>query len=242
MRVAYEGITRDSGTLTVFLLGLRVVPVHAEAIILTAHPDLIRALDQTEEWGSAGVAKLGNSHLLHPILSELQNCAPIKLQQWGPTTDKGMISVTKALVKKVLIHDGRFTAQEVQLVAGSQKVFYKALTWSNIYRSVEPQTAIRIKVALTQFALNGSTPTSAEIWKGIRHTKNIRNFLWKVLHNSFTIGDHWSNIPNFGHQQHCRLCDETEMVRHILFKCGNSPSQKTIWSLAEKLWHPRKTS
>ena len=169
-----------------------------------------------------------------------------------------MISATKALVKEALTqpshdepqitHDSRFTTRGIQLAAGSQKIFCKALIRSNICGSVEPRIVTKIKVVLTQFAvqaLNRSTPTNADIWRGIRHTdlpKNTRNFLWKALHNGFKIGDHWCNIPNFEHRQRCALCGETETMEHILFECENSPSRKVIWPLAEKLGRLRESS
>ena len=83
VRIAQEGSTRDSGILTALLLGLRAIPAYAEAKILTARPDLIKALTINLEDGEAlDWLNTNDGHLLHPILSELRNrCAPTKLQQ-----------------------------------------------------------------------------------------------------------------------------------------------------------------
>lgn len=73
-------------TVTGLLLGLKAIPAYTEAKILTARPDLIKALTINLEDGEAlDRLNTNDGHLLRPILSELRNrCAPTKLQQWAP--------------------------------------------------------------------------------------------------------------------------------------------------------------
>ena len=169
-----------------------------------------------------------------------------------------MISATKALVKEALTqpshdepqitYDSRFTTRGIQLVAGSQKIFCKALIRSNICGSVEPRIATKIKVALTQFAvqaLNGSTSTNADVWRGIRDTLTSQGTSGTscgrsstTVLKSVTIGA-ISQTLNTSNVVHCVV---KRKQWNILFKCENSPSRKVIWPLAEKLWRLRESS
>ncbi|KAJ7481429.1 hypothetical protein B0H11DRAFT_2419616 [Mycena galericulata] len=94
-------------------------------------------------------------------------------------------------------------------------------------------------------------PTSAEyrrkriakIWKSIRHkdiTRQIKNFLWKTVHDAHRIGKFWTHIPGYEERAECHSCGEVESMEHILLKC-RKPGQAKIWELAETLWkkkHP----
>ncbi|KAL4065285.1 hypothetical protein J3A83DRAFT_4099527, partial [Scleroderma citrinum] len=62
------------------------------------------------------------------------------------------------------------------------------------------RNATRVNVATTQYTtkeLWGMIPTSSQLWRSIWSRdipKNIRNFLWKCLHNSYKISSYWRNI------------------------------------------------
>ncbi|KAJ7655883.1 hypothetical protein B0H17DRAFT_956270, partial [Mycena rosella] len=82
-------------------------------------------------------------------------------------------------------------------------------------------------------------PPPAQIWKSIRHkdfTRQIRNFLWKSMHNAHCIGKFWKHIPECEEKGICQFCPgETEDLEHILLTCQR-PGRKMIWKLAEELW------
>ncbi|KAJ3805410.1 hypothetical protein F5876DRAFT_51899 [Lentinula aff. lateritia] len=84
-------------------------------------------------------------------------------------------------------------------------------------------------------------PTSESFWKSIRHKHlelKIKVFLWKLTHDAYWTGTHWSNIPKPELQEWavCKECNEIDNFTHILTKC-QSTGQELIWKLAGKLWH-----
>jgi ribonuclease HI len=81
-------------------------------------------------------------------------------------------------------------------------------------------------------------PKLPAIWKSIRHKdigRNIRNFLWKSMHDAHRAGKYWLNIPECEDRANCVHCGAVESLEHILLECP-SPGQSEIWKLAEELW------
>ena len=90
-----------------------------------------------------------------------------------------------------------------------------------------------------------ATPTPPQLWKSTRSRdipKNVRNFLWKCLHNRYKISTYWRNIPNFKDKGVCQMCGDTETMQHILVDCQNSMVRQTVWKLARELWCKREPS
>ncbi|KAF5381553.1 hypothetical protein D9615_005523 [Tricholomella constricta] len=84
----------------------------------------------------------------------------------------------------------------------------------------------------------GDLPSDSRIWQSLYNrdiSKNISAFLWRAMHNSYPIGDFWSQITNFEHRSKCQTCDTEESMDHILTECPDS-CQGTVWRLAETLW------
>jgi hypothetical protein len=89
------------------------------------------------------------------------------------------------------------------------------------------------------YDISGMTPSDAQIWRSLRNhdtPRGIRNFLWKILHNSYKIGDYWQQMQNYEHRGKCHLCGELETMEHILLECEESPAKTIIWQQTEKLW------
>ncbi|KAJ7483379.1 hypothetical protein FB451DRAFT_1393485 [Mycena latifolia] len=86
-------------------------------------------------------------------------------------------------------------------------------------------------------------PTTAQVWKSIRHkdfTRQTKNFFWKSLHSAHRIGTFWQHIPDCEDRGICQFCKEPEDLDHILLRCKR-PGQSQIWALAKELWlrkHP----
>ncbi|KAJ6550391.1 hypothetical protein DFH09DRAFT_925930 [Mycena vulgaris] len=82
-------------------------------------------------------------------------------------------------------------------------------------------------------------PSPSQIWKSIRHkdfTRQIKNFMWKSMHDAHRIGKFWKHIPECEGRGICQFCPgETEDLEHILLKCQR-PGREIIWRLAEELW------
>ncbi|KAJ7140527.1 ribonuclease H-like protein [Mycena crocata] len=85
-------------------------------------------------------------------------------------------------------------------------------------------------------------PPESRIWSSIQHKdipRNIRYFLWMLIHDGYKVGNHWTKIPGYEEQGKCRVCDETETMEHILTKCS-ARGQAMVWRQASKIWR-RKT-
>ncbi|KAF9266931.1 hypothetical protein L218DRAFT_857161, partial [Marasmius fiardii PR-910] len=87
----------------------------------------------------------------------------------------------------------------------------------------------------------GAEITHRQIWKSVRNkaiSRNIRQFLFMLLHGSFKVGRYWRNIPECEDRAVCTHCNEPEIMRHILLKC-RAPGRKQIWDLTKRLWRRR---
>ncbi|KAJ6503965.1 hypothetical protein C8R45DRAFT_818153, partial [Mycena sanguinolenta] len=65
----------------------------------------------------------------------------------------------------------------------------------------------------------GFTPTPSAIWKQARSrdlTPNIRNFLWKSIHNAHRVGKYWTHIPECEDRAQCKHCRAEESLEHTL--------------------------
>jgi ribonuclease HI len=85
---------------------------------------------------------------------------------------------------------------------------------------------------------SGLMPSDAAIWKSIwsmDFRRPIHNFLWKIYHNAYMIGDHWRHIATLAHLANCPLCGVPESMEHILFECIID-AREYIWQRAIELW------
>lgn len=84
--------------------------------------------------------------------------------------------------------------------------------------------------------LGGRTPTDAGLWHSLKHkdiSRNISDFLWRVMHNSYQVGSYWMHIPEYEKRATCPKCDTEESMVHILVEC-DAPDREIIWKMAEK--------
>ncbi|KAJ7698529.1 hypothetical protein B0H16DRAFT_1349472 [Mycena metata] len=121
------------------------------------------------------------------------------------------------------------------------------MTQSIAYRGIKERnepvsrkaTDRNIELVLSAVKAAFSSPaTAASIWKSIRHkdiSRNIRNWLWKSMHNAHRVGKYWEHIPECGERANCVHCGAEESLQHILLECP-SPGQSEVWALAEKFW------
>jgi ribonuclease HI len=88
--------------------------------------------------------------------------------------------------------------------------------------------------------VTGKQPTDEKLWSFVgskTHTMKHKQFLWKIAHDAYKVGQYWKNIPN--HEERatcgCGAGDGIESMRHIMTEC-QYPGQKELWRLAGKLW------
>ena len=79
---------------------------------------------------------------------------------------------------------------------------------------------------------------SETIWKGTRNPVirlTIRQFLFRIIHQTPKVGKHWKHVPNWEHRQMCQTCQKLESMEHILTEC-NAPGRERIWNLVAQRW------
>ncbi|KIN92832.1 hypothetical protein M404DRAFT_172482, partial [Pisolithus tinctorius Marx 270] len=184
-----------------------------------------------------------------------QRSARTLLQAWSAKTPRRERLAASDLAKTAFTSptmteydislDPRFTIRGLRLAIGTQRIFHQALTVHHAAGDLEIKRQTKINLALTQHAVRrlwGSTPPESKVWKSIRDKdlpRNLRNFLWKSLHDCYKIGEYWLKIPAYEMRGTCLLCGETESMPHILTECTRSPFRTIIWPLAERLWSMR---
>ncbi|KAJ7055967.1 hypothetical protein C8F01DRAFT_1257787 [Mycena amicta] len=89
----------------------------------------------------------------------------------------------------------------------------------------------------------GNIPTARLIWKGSRNrvfNRNIRYFMWMIMHNGYKLGKYWRNIPNCSEREKCPTCgvNVEETMEHILTECPTT-GQHEVWKLVSDIWRKR---
>ena len=82
-------------------------------------------------------------------------------------------------------------------------------------------------------------PTDKCIWVALLTNRcnlstNIRNFLWKLIHNTHKCRKYWLKMANLSKRGACTKCRTPEMMQHIVFNCKANQST-VIWNIAKKL-------
>ncbi|KAI0715291.1 hypothetical protein C8Q76DRAFT_603527, partial [Earliella scabrosa] len=78
--------------------------------------------------------------------------------------------------------------------------------------------------------------TELMLWRAIRAkdvARNMRDFLWKALHDALRVGRFWENVPGYEGRATCAVCGTTESLEHILLEC-DAPGQREVWSLVRR--------
>jgi len=133
----------------------------------------------------------------------------------------------------------------------------KSMTQSTAYKIIRTQKMIKPKyrealnrratvrnMALAKGAVSDLSKVAAlpsTIWLSTRHKdvpRNIRYFLWMLIHDGYKVGGHWAKIDGFEHQGICPVCETSETMKHILTEC-DAPGQELIWDLASRLWRKK---
>ncbi|KAJ7836739.1 ribonuclease H-like protein [Mycena leptocephala] len=139
--------------------------------------------------------------------------------------------------------EGTMKLKGVKLSSLTQALAYAGIKGlkARVSRKATDNNVKQVQMAAQQ--TYGRIPAPAVIWKSIRHkdfSRQLRNFLWKCMHDAHRIGKFWKHIPDSEDRGICQFCGETEDLEHILLKCER-PGQQLVWDLAEKLWlkkHP----
>jgi ribonuclease HI len=112
---------------------------------------------------------------------------------------------------------------------------------TDTYQEALDRKATRRNMAYAKGATTdakGNAPPSSKIWRSVKHKdfpRNIRFFLWMLIHGAYKVGSHWEKIPGYEDWGKCQICGVTESMTHILTQC-TAPGQGQIWDLTSELW------
>ncbi|KAL1705201.1 hypothetical protein EV121DRAFT_204012 [Schizophyllum commune] len=121
----------------------------------------------------------------------------------------------------------------------------KTLTQRKAYREilsekrpeVRKQTQPQLKkVRLAAKRMNKWTPDDTKIWRAMQskdHRKKVKQFKYRVMHDSIRCGKYWNHVPECGQRAICAHCstesrEVIESAQHILTEC-EAPGRETVW-------------
>ncbi len=90
----------------------------------------------------------------------------------------------------------------------------------------------------------GTDITTEELWRSIQchdFGRPVRYFLWMLVHDGYTVGQHWKHISDCEERVQCKECGVEESMDHILTMC-DAPGQEIIWTLARNIWRKKTKS
>ncbi|KAF7367382.1 DNA polymerase epsilon catalytic subunit [Mycena sanguinolenta] len=122
-------------------------------------------------------------------------------------------------VKKGLVVHGAKLSEMTQSLA--YKIIRQTTMDKDSYQDALDRNATRRNMEYARAAAeeaNNEVPTEKDIWRATRHkdfSRNIRFFMWMLVHGGYKVGDHWKHIP--GHEE-------------------KRTWQEQIWDMASELW------
>ncbi|KAI0677140.1 hypothetical protein C8Q78DRAFT_962979 [Trametes maxima] len=87
----------------------------------------------------------------------------------------------------------------------------------------------------------GREVTAKAVWASLRgreFSREYSQFMWKLMHDAYFVGEKWykPRMPDALRERAvCKVCGETESMRHILLSC-RACGRGEIWALLEKTW------
>ncbi|KAH9853759.1 hypothetical protein C2E23DRAFT_684645, partial [Lenzites betulinus] len=79
----------------------------------------------------------------------------------------------------------------------------------------------------------GGYVSEDRIWMALREDvvrKQVRDFIWKAIHDALRVGSFWGHIPGCTERKTCGVCGTTEDLKHILVEC-RAPGREHVWNL-----------
>ena len=135
----------------------------------------------------------------------------------------------------------RGTGHYTQLTCLTQVTAYKLIS------RIQNPSKIRWKATLsnlnlareTIYNLENTHPTDKHIWKAILSNRrdlstNVRNFLWKLIHDAHRCGHYWLKMINLSERGICPKCETPETMQHIIFNCEANQCE-IIWKIAKDI-------
>ncbi|KAJ7023633.1 hypothetical protein C8F04DRAFT_969939 [Mycena alexandri] len=215
-----------------------------------------------EKWENEGFFRTSNGPLMQATAAKLRSRKAPTTFKWvkghsGVLGNEGadrMVAEGCAKTQPDLIDlqiDKSFLLPGAKLKCLTQSLAYKIIRQKKMdepqYQELLDRRATSRNMTHAQAAAantDGSAPPGSRIWNSIRHEdipKNIRFFLWMIIHDGYKVGKYRENIAGFEDRGQCSVCEDTESMEHILTKC-EAPGQKEIWDLVSEIWKKKSGS
>ncbi|KII84387.1 hypothetical protein PLICRDRAFT_74436, partial [Plicaturopsis crispa FD-325 SS-3] len=206
--------------------------------------------EHLQSWEDRGWIGVSNSEFWRPLVARMRKRSAITTLQWvkGHSNNEGNDGADKQAEEGAnkaapdvvnLNTPAEFNLTGARIATLSQSLAYQGIRTAKTKATMRTSTLVSLD--MTRHAakdISNKLPTDSRIWRSIKSkdiARNIREFLWKCLHNAFRCGKWWQNIPNYEHRSVCPHCGTEESMEHILTEC-DAPGQTNVWKLARRLW------
>jgi ribonuclease HI len=250
VRVPGQKQSNQIGELAAVVCTLQDVPPFTPLLIVTDSEYVKKGLTQwLQKWEDKGFVGVQNKEWFQAAAFLLRHRSAKTLFRWvkGHNEDVGNqgadllagAGANKEEVDEIdLSIPSAFDIQGAKLEELTQKIAYAGI------RERKPKTERRrTRARMTTTTESMDTDdiqevTVPDIWRGMKAgtiRPNVREFLYKVAHDTQLLGDRWadSSTPE---RASCTACgDGNESMEHILFECDNT-TRRTLWHLAKETW------
>jgi len=251
VRLPSAFISNNAGEIAAILITVQTVPKDMALEIRTDSQyvidQLTKNLGKIEDNGWVGVE---NAPLLGALVATLRIfsaktlLAKVKGHSGEKGNDEADAKANKGVKKSLatalnLQIPPNLIVTGMKLSTATQSIVYKGIISRAIKKNCWNTDIMLDRVKEFVKDWTNHSPTDEHIWsvlgnKNIR--RNVKNFIWRGLHDSLWTGRWWLNINGFERRAECFKCDTIESLEHILTECTAS-GQKEIWGIAEKLWN-----
>ncbi|KAL7277489.1 hypothetical protein ACG7TL_008410 [Trametes sanguinea] len=247
--------TNQTGEIAAVLAAMGLVNDGDKVRLVTDSKTVISALTKlrrkNEDNGYIGVK---NGELLKATVAAIQERAGHTTFKWvkghsGHPGNEAADALAAKGANKEIHDDLPLNVSRSLMISGAklssmtQKLAYRAIrTSKERLAKARPSTQTHLDEVRTDLAAQCDTsPTNENIWRALRKkniTREIRQFLWRVYHDSFMLGRHWLRAtmpPELRERAECGICGGTESIQHILLEC--QATERTMgWELLRVLW------
>ncbi|CAK5281301.1 unnamed protein product [Mycena citricolor] len=245
--------SRTMGECIAILTGLKRTTRKADVRIVIEDDTALQEISQKlSQWEDAGWFGTPNVKVLRPLTAEIrgrtgrttfgppERYSPEEslLSQVADAAKQAHWTATPPLPRLLATTRPDLLAEGVKLASLTQKTAYATIR-AQREMVTRPATQRNLEEVAREHTRDAqASPTVEQIWASIRSrdfSRQIRNFLWKAMHEAHRVGTFWKHIPECSDREICTPCGTTEDLHHILLDC-ECAGQKHVWKLAEKLW------
>ncbi|EIN12318.1 RnaseH-domain-containing protein, partial [Punctularia strigosozonata HHB-11173 SS5] len=252
VRIPGRSQSNQLAEVTAIVLALRkignFVPIVFRTDSMYTINGLTRYLGSWEDCGWIGVA---NSHAFRAAAGLLRTRTAVTKFQWvkghsGIEGNEMADRLAESGAQKEVLDNVDFSVPERFDLQGARM---STITQKTAYRGImerlhvkERATTVR-NIDRARYAveeITGSLETDGALWAGCRNSairRPVQQFVFKMLHGAYKVGDYWSHIPGFEDRATCSLCQsgEKESMEHILIHCEGS-HRELLWNAAARRW------